>query len=215
MMGIPRETKRITYSSEIRAMKHVVLDDRQCAIIAGSLFGDANLCANWSKTSYRMQVRHSERQAEYVWWKYNQLKSIVTTPPKSYEKTRCVHFRTISHPTLTEMYQIFYPQGKKQLAECAVAYLAEPLVIAVWFMDDGNAVIRDGKPIGYHLNSQSFTRKENEMLVCTLKQVYNIDCSLENNHGYTRLGIWKRASRELLQQILEPHIIPSMRYKLG
>jgi hypothetical protein len=179
------------------------------------LLGDANLSANWSKTNYRLQIRHAEQQSEYVWWKYGQLQQIVTTPPKVYGKTHCVHFRTISHPALTKMHDRFYPCGTKRLTDHVTHYLKDPLTIAVWFMDDGNAVIRNNKLVGYHLNTQSFTREENERLAHMLKKVYNIDCSIENNHTYVRLAIWRCASREALRQIIEPHVITSMRYKLG
>ena len=213
-MGIPRETKRITYSSEIRALKHVQLDEKQRAVVIGSLLGDANLCANWSKTNYRLQIRHSEHQSEYVRWKYEQLKQIVTTPPKVYEKTNCVHFRTISHPVLTELREVFYPNGKKILTKQVVHHISDPLVVAVWFMDDGNVCRHEDVVYGYHLNTQSFTETENRMLVELFKSIWGLGCRVQKNNGYYRLYFGKQGVNDF-KALVEPHVIPSMQYKLG
>lgn len=213
-MGIPRETKRITYSSEIRAMKHVVLSGIQQAIVVGSLLGDANLCANWSKTNYRMQVRHSQHQEEYVWWKYNQLKEIVITPPKVYEPTRCVHFRTVSHPTLTVLHKIFYSHGKKMITAEMQHFIEDPVVVAVWFMDDGNVCRHNNNVYGYHLNTQSFSQSENQSLQTVFGAVWGLRCTVQKNNGYYRLYFGAEEADDF-RALIQPHIIPTMRYKLG
>jgi hypothetical protein len=215
MMGIPRDTKRITYSSEIRAMKHVSLSEEQRAVVVGSLLGDANLCGNWSETNYRLQIRHSEKQSEYVAWKYQQLQSIVLTPPKLYEKTRCVHFRTVSHPTLTNIHSMFYQEGKKIISPKICEQLSNPLVIAVWFMDDGNARIENEKLYGFHLNTQSFTENENMLLAEALNKNWGIECRLHKNKKHKRLYIGGMKNYSNFRRVIRPYILPSLAYKLG
>src|SRR3989344_4471068 len=112
-MAIPREARRITYSTNIRERKRIVLSEEQKAVIVGSILGDAHLEANWSKTNYRLGIRHSVDQKEYVQWLYEILKPLVLTPPQYYERTRSTWFRTISHHELSEWQQIFYRAGKK------------------------------------------------------------------------------------------------------
>ena len=85
-MVIPREAGRITYSANIRKMKRMQLDEYQKAVIIGTILGDAYLEANWSKTNYRMGVRHSVDQKEYAQWLYEILKPLVLTPPQYYGK---------------------------------------------------------------------------------------------------------------------------------
>lgn len=60
-MAIPREAGRVTYSTNIRALKRIPMSELQ-SLITGSLLGDVCLHENWSKTNYRLQVRHSKDQ---------------------------------------------------------------------------------------------------------------------------------------------------------
>ena len=214
-MVIPREAGRITYSANIRKMKRVLLDEYQKAVIIGSILGDAYLEANWSKTNYRMGIRHSVDQEKYVQWLYEILKPLVLTPPQYYEHTRSTWFRTISHPELSEWQKIFYRDKKKIVPETIAEYLSHPVTMAVWFMDDGNVARQKGDDTcGYHLNTQSFTIVENELLQGTLKSVWDIECTLQKNNGYTRLYILKSSAKKF-RSIVESYVIPELAYKLG
>lgn len=214
-MAIPREAGRITYSASIRKMKRVLLDEYQKAVIIGSILGDAYLEANWSKTNYRMGIRHSVDQEKYVQWLYEILKPLVLTPPQYYERTRSTWFRTISHPELSEWQKIFYREGKKVIPETIAQYLSNPITIAVWFMDDGNVVTRKGKTCGYNLNTQSFSENENRLLAEAMNELYGIRCTLERNHQYYRLAIYQKWSRDAFAALIREHILPSMIYKIG
>jgi len=213
-MAIPREAGRATYSTNIRNRKRIPIDEKQEALIIGSLLGDACLHDNWSKTNYRLQIRHSKEQKSYVRWKYGILKDFVLTPPQYYGRTRSVWFRTISHPDLSRLHSMFYRDGKKIIPPGIEAWLASPLTMAVWFMDDGNVVRRNGIVSGYNLNTQSFSLKENERLSALLAGIHGIDCSIERNHDYYRLGIWQKASRKRFADLIRGYILPSMAYKL-
>ena len=215
-MAIPREARRITYSTDIRNRKRMELDEYQKAIIVGTILGDACLHENWSKTNSRLQIRHSIAQKEYVLWKYEALKSLVLTAPQHYSRTNSVWFRTISHPDLTKLQQIFYRDGKKIIPEdVIVAFLSNPITIAVWFLDDGNAVVRKGKLCGYNLNTQSFTKEENELLAEVFSALYDISCIVEKNHGYYRLAIWQAASRRKFSNLIQEYVLPTMKYKIS
>lgn len=215
MMVIPREAGRITYSASIRKMKRVLLDEYQKAVIVGTILGDAYLEANWSKTNYRIGIRHSVDQKEYVQWLYEILKPLVLTPPQYYEPTRSTWFRTVSHPELSEWQKIFYREGKKVIPETIAQYLSNPVTIAVWFMDDGNVVKKNGKTSEYHLNTQSFSENENRLLVEAMEEMYGIRCTLERNHKYYRLAIYQKESRDKFATLIRKYLLPSMVYKIG
>jgi hypothetical protein len=215
MMAIPREAGRITYSANVRERKSVVLDENQKAVVVGSILGDGYLEANWSKTNYRLGIRHSKDQEEYVNWTYEVLKPIVLTPPQHYERTRSVWFRTISHTELSKLHEIFYREGKRIVPEIISTYLVNPLTIAVWFMDDGNVVRKNGKVYGYHLNTQSFSLEENELLVEAMNTVYGIRCTIERNHEYYRLAIYQKFARDAFAELIRELVLPSMAYKIG
>lgn len=216
-MVIPREAKRITYSSEIRALKKKSFSKEQLSIVQGALLGDGCLHTAWAGTSknYRFAKTHSVKQREYVNWTYAKLKPFILTPPALYEPVQSLKLRTISHPELTQLRSIFYPNGKKILPNNIALIMQDSLALAVWFMDDGNAIVRKGNVVGYHINTQSFSLEENEQIKHSFFQLYGIKSTIEKNKQWYRLGIWQKQSRLLFVKIIEPYIIPSMWYKLG
>ena len=84
------------------------------------------------------------RQKDYVFWKYEQFREWVTTPPKisvRYDENRIPYskswwFRTIRLPDITLFHKLFYVDGVKVVPRNIVDLL-DPLALAVWIMDDG------------------------------------------------------------------------------
>ncbi|OHA26448.1 MAG: hypothetical protein A3C06_02615 [Candidatus Taylorbacteria bacterium RIFCSPHIGHO2_02_FULL_46_13] len=215
MKVIPREAGRVTYSTEIRELKTQLFDEEQVAILVGNILGDGCLCENWSKTNFRMIISHSIDAKNYLQWKYKKLKKWILTKPRFYERNNSLTIRTISHPELTKLRNVFYEEKRKIVPKSIVDYLQNPLIIAVWFMDDGNAVIRNGKLCGYHINSQSFDWEENKLLAKALEDLHGIKSVIERNHNKPRLAIWRKDSRLKLRNLIKPYILEDMKYKLG
>jgi len=211
----PRESRKITYSSEIRQLKNVPFTENQKSIVIGSVLGDACLHPNWSHTNYTLKITRSEHQKDYIDWQSEQLKPFVLTAPRWYEKTHSYTVRTISHSDLTTLYKEFYPEGKKKLPPKISEYIQNPLILALWFMDDGNAIRSKGILKGYHLNTQSFSAAENQILVDLFAAVHGIRTFIERNHGYCRIGMCSKKARESFRELIREYIIPSMQYKLG
>ena len=215
MKVIPREPRRITYSSDIRKLKIIPLTKYQREIIIGSVLGDGYLVPNWSKTNYALKITRSGKQKEYVEWQYESLKPFVLKKPRWYERTQSYTIGTISHSEITKLYSIFYPNGKKIIPNVMAEYIQSPLTLAVWFMDDGNVVKnKEGKVYGYHLNTQSFSVLENKMLVGMFQNQLGIKCTIQKNNGYVRLYI-NSESKNKFAKLIKPFVIPSMQYKLG
>lgn len=213
---MPRESKRITYSSEIRALKLVPFSSEQLSIVNGSLLGDGCLYIAWpgSSKNYTFAKMHSVKQSEYVDWVYEKLRPFTHTPPKLYAPTQSVRLRTISHATFTELFTLFYRDGKKILPDAIKNIVADPLAVAVWFMDDGNAYLDHGVLRGFHLNTQSFTEEENARIRALFAEVWGIACTIQMNNGKHRIFVRKQ-SMEDFAELVRPFIIPSMQYKLG
>jgi hypothetical protein len=211
----PREAGRVTYSAEIRAKKKICLTPRQKSVITGSIFGDGTLELNWSKTNYRLKIENSVKQKEYVWWKYDILQELVLREPRYNPTNRSISFKTISHKELTEFAQMFYQGRQKILPNSLEQFVNDPMVLAVWFMDDGNAIRRNGKVYGYHLNTHAYMYEENVRLVRTLLDVYSIDSLIERSGGRYRIRIMRENSRQNFRSVIQPYILESMRYKIG
>lgn len=216
MKVIPREIRRITYSTKIRHLKTIPFSTKQEAFIIGSILGDGCLCENWSKTNYRLLITHSVKQEKYVEWKYVLLRPWILTPPRYYGKNKSVSIRTVSHPRLSELQKEFYRGKKKIIPQDIAKYFINPLTIAVWFMDDGNIAKNGvGKVRGYYLNSQSFTMRENMLLIKVLADLYQIKAIIETNHGKPRIGIFAKDSREKFKNLIKNLILRDLRYKIG
>lgn len=203
-----------TNTKAVRSLrKNLFLSNYQKLILIGSILGDGSLSGQYTKekqeTNYRLQVIHSEKQKEYLWWKYEIFRKWCLSPPKYTEKTHSWRFRTISHSELTEFHKIFYDKnGKKIIPRNICSFLNESLTLAVWFMDDGTK----GPSNGYTLNSQSFSKFENQTLKNCLESNFGILVSLHNDRSKSRLYI-KTHSTSRFEYLIRPFIVPSMVYK--
>jgi recombination protein RecA len=214
-MVIPREARRITYSTEIRNLKkHLSLNQTQKEVLTGCILGDAHLEVNISKTNCRLKISQSIKQSSYVRWKYGIFKEWVLTKPKLHVKTKSLRFTTISHKDITAFHRMFY-QGKVKHVPDNIDDMLTPLSLAVWFMDDGNAVRRNGKIYGYNINTQSFEKGQQEMLLKLIESRYDIHGMLERNNNKYRIAIWKRDSRMKFHDLISRYMIKDMRYKIG
>lgn len=182
------------------------LSDLQCDLIVASLLGDGHL----TKTTrgYAFRVNHGRAQKDYVDWKYQILKDFVNSPPAFAKK--CYYFRTITHQTFKQLRKQFYNNNRITIVpRKLVKKHLTPFILAVWIMDDGT---REGKQL--RINSQSFNKSENLFLQRLLKTKLGIEATLNQDKGKYRLRIAKQSMSRLIQ-LVKPHIIPSMSYKLS
>ena len=180
----------------------------QKSIITGSLLGDGYLRILPGRKNAFLEINHSIKQKEYVDWKYQKLKNLVKTPPKERKgsgKRIAYRFFTRQHPELTKFYQKFYRERKKIVPNLNI----DPLMMAVWFMDDGSRTYRT-----FYLNTQSFNYSSQKRIVQMLKEQYEIESALNRDKNYYRIRI-KQNSAEKFKKIISDYVISSMRYKLG
>jgi len=180
------------------------LSERQEAIILGCLLGDG---AMRCKTNALLEINHSAKQSEYVEWKYEELKELVSTKPhKRFGNAGRIAYRftTRSLPELTEIYRKFYQSGKKIIPDNLTIH---PLSLAVWFMDDGCKSYR-----AIYLNTQKFNVTEQTKLSLLLRQQHGIKTSMNKDKKYYRLRIAVSSVGKFLE-IIRPYLLPMFRYK--
>jgi len=206
----------ITNSTSIRNLrKSLKLNRKQELVLVGTLLGDGSLLPNsWGK-NYRLSIRQGGRQKDYLFWKYNIFKNWSLSPPKYYQKTNSWHFRTISHPDLTSFTHQFYNNRKKKLPDNIEQYLQEPLVLAIWWMDDGNLRKNQGRIYGGMLNTQSFTWKDNLTLKTYLEKIYSIKVLIIKDHGKPRLYISGKNDIKKFLSIIKPYCLQIFDYKFS
>ena len=180
----------------------------QKSIIIGSLLGDGYLRIVPERKNAFLEINHSISEKDYVDWKYLKLRDLVKSSPKLRKgKGRRIAYRffTQQHPELTKFYRKFYRSREKIVPNLKL----DPLMIVVWFMDDGSKSYKT-----YYLNTQCFGYFSQKRLIQMLKKQYKIDSSLNRDKEYYRLRI-KQNSAEKFERLIYKHIIPSMKYKLG
>jgi len=199
------------------------LTKREKDIIVGSLLGDECMRILGGCKNPVFCVSHSKAEKNYVFWKYEQLKRFVNTPP--WQESRVYHkdrsrrtfswrFQTLSNVIFSDLYKIFYPAGEKIVPEKLVELLSNsPLSLAIWLMDDGNK-----NKNAVFINTQSFSFAQQQFLVKVLKKAFNLDATI-NKHSMSkgkqlyRIRI-STASTRKLPKLVGRFILPEFRYKI-
>ena len=202
--------------------KNLTISSAQRSFIIGSLLGDGTMWLGDGAVNANFKVEQGLVQKEYVFWKYEILKSLVFTEPKlsfrydsngkRYEKSWW--FRTIRHPLLTEIFRRFYLRdgfrcGRKIVPKDIEKDL-NPLALAVWIMDDGSY---SQKKID--ISTYSFSLEEVKFLQKVMRHRFGIKMLFfrDREKGY-RMYANVEESKKLIQTIY-PYIIPTMMYKIG
>jgi hypothetical protein len=191
-------------TKETQYMRGQNLTKYQVDLVIGSLIGDEYLVKTTS--GYAFRVNHGLAQKKYVDWKYHILRNFVRTAPK--KSGRCYYFRTITHPTFQHIRGCFYEGKIKRVPTNLIENRFNPFILAVWIMDDG---AKDGNQL--RINSQSFTREDNQLLQEILRTKLGIVTTLNKDKNRYRLRV-KAESMTKLSRLVRKHFIPSMFYKL-
>nr|YP_009519423.1 hypothetical protein [Rhipiliopsis peltata]AYC65483.1 hypothetical protein [Rhipiliopsis peltata] len=179
-------------------------------IVIGCILGDGSITKSGC-----LQIEQSSKQKEYVYWKYEQLKSIVSDEPKRvnrYDKrTQCTYSsdRFYTRALFKQLRKEFYPIEKKSIPLNVQNFLKAPVTLAVWYMDDGGRGANTKK--GVILSVPNYDFESQLRLQTALKFNYGIDTTLHKN-GQLYVPM---SSYTTFDNCISPHIIPSMRYKLS
>lgn len=192
------------------------LSARELAIIIGTILGDAYV--EQHENAARISVLHSLKQKELVSWKHKELERFVRMQPKQVEyfdsrynkKYTQFRFQTRRYPVFKTLAQIFYRGRTKIVPKNIGNLLTDPISLAVWYMDDGG---RRKDCHGMFLNTLSFSETEQKILQKCLMQNFGIKTRIHWITDGFRLYIPQSDALKFCQ-IIGPHILPSMAYKL-
>jgi|SRR3989338_1015464 len=206
-------------------MRSIVIEDykttlsltkRQEEILIGTILGDGHLEQLYTPELSRLKVEHSYKQKDYVDWLYQEFKNWVRTEPKLKIKKvwgkihKNYGFCTYGHRLLGNFQKEFYVEKKKVIPTDLIKNIT-PLVLAVWYMDDGS--IKSNKHRGIFLNTQSFNKEGVGKLQDILKNMFNITTTTRIAPGGEQIYLGG-ASGERFIQIIHHYIIPSLKYKI-
>ncbi|MDD5760835.1 MAG: hypothetical protein PHF45_02195 [Candidatus Pacebacteria bacterium] len=193
------------------------ITDHQNAIIVGTLLGDGLLERNGKYV--RLSIDHSIKQKEYLWWKYNELKTLVPSKPriiKSYhsreqKEYKRLHFATYSLDLFECHWDAFYTNSKKTISNFINTWLRDPLSLAVWYMDDGS---KRSDCNALRISTDSFSLPEQKILQNVLKENFDIMTTLHRKGKWWNLYIPQKEAKKFVELVF-PYIIPSLKYKIA
>jgi uracil-DNA glycosylase family 4 len=181
-------------------------------VVSGTLLGDGHLTAAQSTLSFS----HSTRQEAYAQFKAGLLAELaprlnrldvaaVAGGPKAYP---VVQVRTLAHRSLRLLRTSFYEPRKR-----VPSWMAErlsPLMVAIWFMDDGHLRIRPGKRPLAEIATYAFSDEDHRVLVAGLARL-GLQVRIRGARQDLVFGVPATVS---LSELIAPYVPPSMRYKL-
>lgn len=204
-------------SKELEAHKlRLRLTNTQREILVGLILGDGHLETRNGRT-YRLKVEHSIKQKEYVDWLYKNFVEWINQPPKARIKESfgkevdAYGFTTYSSGTLRFYAQKFY-FGKNKVLPKMIGKMLTPLSLAIWFMDDGS--YKSDKHRTYIIHSLGYKKEELMFVVDAFKKKFGINAGLHKQYHKWRIYIYSDSAAKF-RELIEPYVIPEMRYKLG
>lgn len=200
---------------ELNAYKaSLKLSQEQREILAGGLLGDLSL----RKIGKFSRLVVEQKNKDYLFHLYDIFSDYVRTPPQERLQKRLPtsevkstwYFSTISHSDFEEFYTIFYPNNKKKtLPKNVVDYLT-PRSLAYWFMDDGTY-----NKSYYSFATANFSAEEHDIIVNVLAEKFGLHCSVYKSKYNNLVVTATNASNKKFKDLVNPYVVPSMKYKLG
>ncbi len=199
-------------SREIEEYKQrLKLSRKQREVLVGILLGDACLETLNNGRTYRLKIEQSEKHREYLYHLYDLFKEWVLTPPRSRGRENLsLAFSTISHASFRFYAHQFYGDSGKKIPKLIHRWLT-PVNLAYWYMDDGSIKSKESK--GVILNTHSFSRSEVNRLAQVLGTVFGLEAKERKQKDGYQVYI-SGNSYERFKEIVKPHILKSMWYKI-
>lgn len=180
-------------------------------LITGMILGDGHI-----EKGGQLACEHSIKQADYLYWKYDQLADICLSMPRITKNG--IRFRTKA--IFKDLRELWYGTGRKALPEKFESMLTAK-VLAVWFMDDGN-VMSSQVINGYYcsntrmrLSACCFNREEHRRILDILNSCFGINAEYKREGKYLRIQIpATNGNSKKFADLIRPFIPDCMRYKL-
>lgn len=190
-----------------------IQSEEQNQVLIGTILGDGCIFKGKSNINYRMNLAHGMKQKEYFMYKYNILKSLGFNQPKiekeihsdSQKEYSCIKTQSLSNPLFTELYKIWYKNGKKIIPKNRLKEIGD-LAIAIIFFDDGFK-----QSSSYCIAMNNFDLESINNFRILLLEKYSIETTVQKSHVlYIRAN-----SKNKFAQIVKKYATTDVLYKLG
>ena len=191
----------MSQTKQSNLIKQTKLTPQEIEVVVACLLGDGTLSK--SGKNYRLRIEHNFEHKEYVEWKYKMLERLCISPVQYVSAHDSFRFGTIGHPKITQMRRVWYPDKKQVNGDLKLT----PLMIAVWFMDDGTKH-RDSVDISVHNFSHASIENLRKQLLD-----HRIDTTVNSDSKGSRLYVLKKSYLNF-KRLVDPYVVKCMAYKL-
>lgn len=194
------------------------------SIIFGGLLGDAHGEKRKDGIGTRITFYQESTHVEYIIWLHKIISKLGYSSPIEPEVTirnekkgcrksrKIIRFRTWTYVSFNWIYEIWYDENRKKKVPLSIGRYLSPLALAIWIMDDGSKV---GE--GLKFSTNCFSKSDCLLLISVLEKNFNLKCSIQlagiSSKDQYIIYVWKE-SMPLLRKIVDPNIIPEMKYKI-
>jgi predicted DNA-binding protein YlxM (UPF0122 family) len=203
--------KRVYHSGrKFDILKASPFSKKNKEFIVGTMLGDG--CIRKSGKIPRLVLVHSKKHELYFHWKISQLDKYFNLwreqvhPRKN---STLLYTETLQHAGLIDFYEMFYKNGTKIIPNNLDMYMT-PYSLAIWFLDDGT--LNSGT--NHRIHTNCFTYSEQVELKNLLKRCFDLECKIIERKDKQYILSFDRNNTVKLSNIIEPYVIPSMKYKL-
>lgn len=205
--------KQYTNSNWLKVYKEDLdLSSIQRDVLIGTILGDGSFKISRSGKAAQLQICHSFSSKDYVLWKKQIFDNWVFAEPRYHQINNSLIFRTVSHSLIFEFMKAFYKGKIKIIPQNISDILKSDLSLAVWFMDDGNGYLRSN---AFRISTYAFGLKGNLLLQQCLSKNFGLKVNLvRDSKGFQLYIPTSNGSAFKFKSLIEPYIIPLMRYKI-
>lgn len=192
-------------------LKQTPFSKKQQEFIVGTMLGDG--CIRSSGKLPRLCLVHSKKYEQYFFWKLSQLDryfNLWREQEHPRKKSILLYSETLQHSGLKKFESMFYDENRVKCIPDNLDVYMTPYSLAVWFLDDGT--LNSGT--NHRIHTNGFTYKDQLELKHLLKRCFNLNCKIMQRKDKRYILSFKRDDTVKLSNIIEPYVIPSMRYKL-
>ena len=191
----------------------------QRSIVIGSILGDGYLYKDG-----RLQVEQSLQHQAYIKWLHEQLSTIsgkLSSIERTHAKTGKVSksCRFWTKKVFQDLQYVFYAEidGKRtKVLPRNLEQFLDPIVLAIWFMDDGGKA--QNTPKGAYINATSFTHQERVQIQQAFQNVFRFKITIQKAGGNKQYNFYIPVdSYTQFYTLVSPTIllVPTMMYKLA
>ena len=195
---------------------------RQYSIVTGLLLGDGYLYRDG-----RLQVEQSMKNEQYLRWLYSELSNlsgkISLNVQRKHPKTGVSSFscRFYTQKCFKDLESIFYSKDtadkkRRKVVPNEIEKLLNPIVLAIWFMDDGGKAQNTSR--AFYINATSFNNLERILLQKAFQNIFGLKINIQKAGGNNQYNFYVPAAEyQRFYQLVLPTVslIPGMGYKLG